>query len=151
MRGNHADVDTPLPTVVAAAIAEDGTLFVATANQQLAQVASGTTQLVSLTWSTEWSGTVLPDGLAIAQSGSTALLVQSDTDGVWLRLFATDDVAHRRSLRLAGEPHGGVLALWPFAYYALDRTIRHVDLMSGLLETMTDVGAGAVPGAVVNG
>jgi hypothetical protein len=48
-------------------------------------------------------------------------------------------------------PQGGILALWPFAYYTVDRTVRHVDLSSGLLETMTEVGAGAVAGAVVNG
>jgi hypothetical protein len=60
-------------------------------------------------------------------------------------------MAQRNSFRLAGVPRGGILILWAFAYYALDGTIRHVDLTSGLLETMAEVGAGAVPGAVVNG
>jgi hypothetical protein len=60
-------------------------------------------------------------------------------------------MAQRRSLRLAGTPQGGVPALWPFACYTVDRSVRHVDLNSGLLATMTEVGAGAVPGAVVSG
>ena len=41
--------------------------------------------------------------------------------------------------------------MWPFAYYAVSSTIRHVDLTSGLLETMADVGPEAALGAVVNG
>jgi hypothetical protein len=41
--------------------------------------------------------------------------------------------------------------MWPFACYAVGGTIRHVDLTSGLLETMAEVGSGAVPSAVVNG
>jgi hypothetical protein len=41
--------------------------------------------------------------------------------------------------------------MWPFAYYTVDGSVRHVDLTSGLLETMAEVGAGAIPGAVVNG
>jgi hypothetical protein len=36
------------------------------------------------------------------------------------------------------------------AVRVLHRTIRHIDLNSGLLETMTEVGVGAMPGAVAN-
>jgi hypothetical protein len=43
-----------------------------------------------------------------------------------------------------------MLTLWPFVYYAVGTSIRHVDLNSGLLETMAEVGPGAVPGVVVN-
>ena len=60
-------------------------------------------------------------------------------------------MAHRKSLRLAGVPRGGVIALWPFAYYTVETSVRHVDLTSGSLETMTEVGADVVPAAVVNG
>jgi hypothetical protein len=38
-------------------------------------------------------------------------------DGAWLRVFAMNNPAQRKSLRLAGVPQGGVVALWPFAYY----------------------------------
>ena len=68
-----------------------------------------------------------------------------------LRVLTTHNEAQRTSYRLAGVPNAGVLTLWPFAYYTVESTVRHVDLTSGLLETMTEVGPGAVPGAVVNG
>ena len=98
-----------------------------------------------------WSGSILPDGLAIAQGSDWAVIAQRNGDDAWLRAVVPTTMGQRRSLRLAGVPRGGVLAIWPFAYYTVDATIRHVDLTSGLLETMAEVGAGAVPGAVVNG
>jgi hypothetical protein len=151
LRGQRAAIDGAPPNLVAAAIADDGALYVATADRRLAAVAAGAGKLVSIPWPSEWSGTVLADGLAVAQGGGSGLIAQRTDDGAWLRVFATNDMAQRRSLRLLGTPQGGVLARWPFAYYTVDRTVRHVDLSSGLLETMTEVGAGAVPGAVVNG
>ena len=150
LRGNHAAIDGALPNLVAAAMADDGMLYVATADQQLAAVPAGATRLVSIPWPREWSGTVLADGLAFAQGGATAVIAERTSEGAWLRVFATHNMAQRQSLRLAGVPQGGVLTLWPFAYYTVGPTICHVDLNSGLLETMTEVGAGAVPGAVVN-
>jgi hypothetical protein len=151
LRGVHAQIDGALANLVAATMADDGTLYVASADQHLATVAAGATKLVSLPWPSEWSGTVLADGLAVAQGGASAVIAERTDDGAWLRVFATNNMAQRKSLRLAGVPKGGVLTMWPFAYYTVDRTVRHVDLNSGLLETMTEVGAGAVPGAVVNG
>ncbi len=150
LRGNQAAIDGGMPQLVAAAMADDGTLFVATADQHLAAVAVGATKRVSIPWPSEWSGTVLADGLAVAQGGATVVIAMRTDDGAWLRVFATNNMAQRKSLRLAGVPQGGILAMWPFAYYTIDRTVRHVDLNSGLLETMTEVGAGAIPGAVAN-
>jgi hypothetical protein len=150
LRGSHAAIDGAMPQLVAAAMADDGTLYVATADQRLAAVRTGATKLVNLPWPSEWSGTVLADGLAVAQGGASVVIAVRTDDGAWLRAFATKDMAQRKSFRLAGVPQGGILALWPFAYYTVDRTVRHVDLNSGLLETMTEVGAGAIPGAVAN-
>ncbi len=150
LRGNHATIDGALPQLVAAAIADDGTLYLATADQHLAAVPVGTTKLVSIPWPSEWSGTVLADGLAVVQGGALAVIAERTDDGAWVRVIATNNPAQRKSHRLAGVPQGGILVMWPFAYYAVDRTIRHVDLNSGLLETMTEVGAGAMPGAVAN-
>jgi hypothetical protein len=150
LRGNQAAIDGALPNLTAAAMADDGTLYVATADQQLAAVAAGATKLVSVPWPSEWTGTVLVDGLAVAQGGASVLIAERTDDGVWLRVLPTNNMVERKSFRLAGMPQGGVLTLWPFAYYTVERTVRHVDLTSGLLETMTEVGAGAVPGAVVN-
>jgi hypothetical protein len=151
LRGNRAAVDGALPSIVAAAMADDGALYVATADRRLSAVAAGAAKLVSVPWPSEWSGTVLADGLAVGQGGAAGVIAERTDDGAWLRVFATGDMAKRSSLRLAGTPQGGVLTLWPFAYYTVDRSVRHVDLSSGLLETMTEVGAGAVPGAIVNG
>jgi hypothetical protein len=78
-------------------------------------------------------------------------MVERTDAGAWVRAWPINTRDQRRSFRLAGVPQGGVLALWPFAYYAVGSTIRHVDLTSGLLETMADLGAGVVPAAVVDG
>ena len=154
LHGTHADIDGTLANLAAAAMAEDGALYVASGDRRLATVAAGTTTLVSLPWPSEWSGSVVADGLTISPGGppqESAAIAQATDDGAWLRVFATSDVAHRKSLRLAGVPRGGVIALWPFAYYTVETSVRHVDLTSGLLETMTEVGADVVPAAVVNG
>jgi hypothetical protein len=151
LRGNHAAIDGALPSLVAAAMAEDGMVYVATADQHLGAVAAGASKLASIAWPADWSGAILPDGLAIAQGGDSAVIAERTDDGAWLRVFGTRNSAERRSLRLAGVPRGGIVTMWPFAYYAMDTTIRHIDLTNGLLETMGEVGAGAEPGAVVNG
>jgi hypothetical protein len=151
LRGNHAAIDGALPSLVAAAMADDGMLYVATADQHLAAVAAGASKLASLRWPVEWSGTILPDGLAIAPEGDATVIAERTNDGAWLRVFGTSAPAERRSLRLAGVPRGGIVTMWPFVYYAVDSTIRHIDLTNGLLETMGEPGAGAEPGAVVNG
>ena len=153
-RKTKAVVEGALPHLAAAAMAENGTLYLATADEHLAVLGAGASKLVEITWPSEWSGTVLADGLAVAQggtSGTSIVIAETNADGAWLRVSAGNDLIQRTSLRLAGVPHGGVLAMWPFAYYAVDSSIRHIDLTSGLLETMAEVGAGAVPGAVVNG
>jgi hypothetical protein len=62
-----------------------------------------------------------------------------------------DRMSQRQSVQLAGVPNVGIVAMWPFAYYAVSNTIRHVDLTSGLLDTMADVGPEAAAEAVVNG
>ncbi len=132
-------------------MAEDGLLYVATADQHVATVPARGTKLANLAWPGEWSGEVIAEGLAIAQGGDAAVIAQRNDDGAWLRVVGMTNSAQRKSLRLAGLPHGGIVAMWPFAYYNIDGTVRHVDLNSGLLETMAEVGVGAVPAALVNG
>jgi hypothetical protein len=149
--GNAAAIDGALPTLVAAAMADDGVLYVATADQHLATVPARATRLVSVDWPSQWSGEVLPDGLTIASGGPVLVIAQRSAGEAWLRVVGLSDMAQRRSFRLAGVPQGGIVALWPFAYYTVAATVRHVDLNSGLLETMGEIGGGAVPGAVVNG
>lgn len=152
LRGNHTSVDGAPRNIVAAAMASDGTLYVATAEPRLATVAPGTTNPLDLTWPTAWTGRVLSDSLSIAEDGGSVVIGQQADDGVWLRVFAKGDPAHGKSVWLTGQPIGaGVIALWPFAYFSVDRTIRHVELTSGQLEIMAEVGPDAVPLAVVNG
>ena len=151
LRGKRATVDGALPALVAAVMGEDGALSLATADQQLGSVPASATQLVNVRWPSEWSGEIMPDALAMPPGSDSTVIAERTNDGAWLRVFETGNIAHRRSLRLAGPPQGGILTMWPFAYYTVGSTIRHVDLTNGLLETMAEVGPDAVPVAVVNG
>ncbi len=112
------------------------------------------TKLSPLPWPSEWSGSVLPDTLSVATGSNSVVLAQLADDGAWLRVFASNNLAQRQSLRLAGRldgaPQFGLIALAPFAYYASGGSVRHVELSSGMLETMTEVGQGATVVAVVN-
>ena len=147
-------VDGALPGLAGAAMADDGTIWVVTADRQLAAVPFGAVSLRRLVWPTAWSGTVLPDGIALATGADSIVFAQTDTDGSWLRVLATNVVAPRASLRLAGRldgaPQFGVIALSPFAYFTSGGSVRHVEINSGMLETMTEVGQGATIVAVVN-
>jgi hypothetical protein len=148
--GQQTTLATGLPNLVAAATEDTGGLYVATADAQLAIVPLGTTTVVKLSWPPEWSGTIVPDGLTVANDAGYLLILQRAGDTAWLRGKPTWSAGQHKSLRLAGVPHGGLLALWPFAYYTVDRSVRHVDLNDGVLETMAEVGEGATPGAVVS-
>jgi hypothetical protein len=150
LRGSKATIDATLPKLAGAAMAGDGSIYVVTADQHLAVVAPNRTTLSPLPWPSEWSGTVVADGIAIAAGAESAAIAQRTADGAWLRVFATNNLSQRMSMRLAGVPQGGLIALYPFAYYAVGNTIRHADMNSGLLEAMADVGADARPLAVVN-
>ena len=139
-----------LAPLVAATIAGDGAIYIATADQRLAVIERGTTRLERMAWPAEWSGAILPDGIAVSQEYGQVVVAQHASDGVWLRVFDRYASSRRHSSLLSGTPQGGVLVLFPFAYYVSGSAIRHVELTSGLLETMTDVGAGSVPLAVVD-
>jgi len=82
------------------------------------------------------------------------VIAQLDDDGAWLRVLATNVVAPRTSVRLAGRltgaPQFGVMALYPFAYFTSGGSVRHVEIQSGMLETMTELGQGATIVAVVD-
>ena len=145
-----AMLDGILRDIVGAAMSGDGTLYLATADEHLAKVAPGSTTPVLIAWPSAWSGRVVADGLAVVQGGSLLAVAETAADGAWLRTMAVSDLSARTSLYLAGVPNGGVVAMWPFAYYAVGTTIRHVDLTSGVLETMAEVGPSATAAAVVN-
>ena len=151
-------IDPPMPGLAGAAMAQDGTIYAVTAARRLAAVASGDSILAPVPWPSAWTGTVLPDGLAVAtgspRESPSAVIAQTDTDGSWLRVLATNVLAPRASMRLAGRltgaPQFGIMALDPFAYFASGGSVRHVQIDSGMLETMTELGQGATIAAVVD-
>jgi hypothetical protein len=140
------------PNLVAVTMADDGTIYTVTANERLGVVSPNGTKVSPLPWPSEWRGTVLPDTLAVA--ADTAVLAELADDGAWLRVFKTNNLAQRLSHllagRLVGAPQFGVVALSPFAYFTSGGSVRHVEIASGMLETMTEVGQGATIVAVVN-
>jgi len=143
-------VDGTLPQLAGAAMADDGTIWLASADRQLAVVRFGAARLQQLQWPAAWTGTVVTDGVAVANGADSVVIAQTDTDGSWLRVLASNVVAPRVSLRLAGAPQLGVVALAPFAYFTSGGDVRHVELTTGMLETMTTVGQGATVVAVVD-
>lgn len=152
--GGTAIVTDTIPDLAGVAMADDGALYVVTADRRLGVVLAGDGRLVGLQWPSEWTGTVLADTIAVARGSSSVVVAQLADDGAWLREFQSNNVSQRQSLRLsgrlAGAPQFGVLALYPFAYFTSGGDVRHVDLNSGLLETMTEVGQGATVVAVVS-
>jgi hypothetical protein len=154
--GGSSLIDGSLPSLAGATMADDGTIYAVATDRRLAVVAPNATKLSPLPWPSEWTGTVLPDTLAVTagSSGYTVMLAELADDGAWLREFASSNVTQRQSLLLAGRltsaPQFGILALGPFAYFASGGDVRHVELTSGMLETMTTVAQGATVVAVVN-
>jgi outer membrane protein assembly factor BamB len=139
-----------LPKLAGATIAGDGTIYVVTTDQHLAVVAPDSTKLLPMPWPSDWSGTVVPDGIAAGAGAPSIAIAEQTADGAWLRVFQTNNLQQRLSVRLSGLPQGGIVALYPFAYYAVGSSIQHVDMGTGLLETMVIVGPNARPLAVVS-
>ncbi|HEV2248939.1 MAG TPA: hypothetical protein VGT60_00335 [Candidatus Limnocylindria bacterium] len=152
--GGPTAVDGVLPGLAGAAMADDGTIYAVTADRRLGVVAPNSTKLSLLPWPSEWRGTILPDSIAAATGSNLIVLAELDDDGAWLRTFQSNNLSQRLSLRLAGRtagaPQFGLMALAPFAYFTSGGDVRHVELSSGMLETMTTVGQGATVVAVVN-
>ena len=152
--GGTTVVDGALPNLVGATMGDDGTIYTVSADPRLAAVSPSATKLSALPWPSEWNGTVLPDTLSVATGSNAVVLAQLADDGAWLRTFASNNLSQRQSLRLAGRTEGtpqfGLIALSPFAYFTSGGSVRHVELSSGMLETMTTVGQGATVVAVVN-
>ena len=152
--GSTTLIDGALAGLAGATMTDDGTIYAVTKDRQLAVVSPNATKLSPLPWPSEWAGSVLPDTIAAATGSSSIVLAQLADDGAWLRTFAANNLSQRQSLRLAGRldgaPQFGLLALAPFAYFTSGGSVRHIELSSGMLETMTELGQGATVVAVVN-
>ena len=151
--GATAAVDAPIAGLVGAAMTQGGAIFTVTADRKLSTVASDSVNVRPLAWPTVWTGTVLPDGIALATGPDSVIFAQQDTDGPWLRVLALSVFAPRASLhlssRISDTPQTGILALYPFAYFTSGGSVRHVEIESGMLETMTELGPSATIAAVV--
>ncbi|MBI3522732.1 MAG: hypothetical protein HY071_06465 [Chloroflexi bacterium] len=145
--GGGRPVDRAFPGIAGATMADDGTIYVVTSAGALAAVPSGSDHLADLPLPSDWIGTVLPDTL-VATGGYVVLAQQANVP--YARMWLSSNMAQRRSWQLSGTPQGGMLALWPFAYFTVDRSVRHIDLGTGALETMTDIGANAMLGAIAS-
>ena len=155
LRGGGATVLGPLmPGLAGAVMEQTGTIYAITTDRRLSTAGYNETALTPIPWPTAWTGTVLPDGIAIATGSAAAVIAQTDTDGSWLRVLATRVLAPQASLRLAGRvsgaPQFGIMALYPFAYFTSGGSVRHVQIDQGMLETMTELGPGAMIVAVVD-
>ena len=152
--GGTAVLGSAMPGLAGVAMEEGGTIYAVTSDRHFATAGYNETALKPIPWPTAWTGTVLPDGLAIATGTATAVIAQTDTDGSWLRVMATRVVAPQASLRLAGRtagaPQFGIMAFYPFVYFTSGGSVRHVQIDTGMLETMTELGQGATIAAVVD-
>src|SRR5207245_2788654 len=79
-----------LPKLAGAAMAGDGAIYAVTADQHLAVAAPESTTLVAMPWPSEWSGTVVPDGIAAGAGAPSVAIAEQSADGAWLRIFQTN-------------------------------------------------------------
>jgi hypothetical protein len=154
--GGSTPIDGAMAGLAGVTMADDGAIYAVTVDSRLGSAPRGSTKLSPIPWPSEWTGRVLPDTLAVGRSYSydAVVLAQLADDGAWLREFASNNIAQRQSLRLSGRlsgaPQFGLLALPPFAYFTSGGTVKHVELNTGMLETMTEAGQGATIVGVVN-
>jgi hypothetical protein len=134
--------------LVALAILPDGTLMAGSADATLWRLAKGAAQLERIDALKERGTSLLKDG--IASQGDCCFLfgivggvantqVRVLAGGYTLLLFPDTE-----------RPQGGILVQPPFAYYAVGSQARHTDIQQGFSETMADLGARALPGAVAD-
>src|SRR5439155_26601747 len=84
LRGNRAQIEGTLANLVAATMAGDGAVYLATADQHLSVVERGVTKRANVPWPSEWTGTVLPGGLGVAQGGAFVIVAERSDDAAWL-------------------------------------------------------------------
>ncbi len=134
--------------LVALAILPDGTVMAGSADATLWRLAAGAAKLERIDTLKERGRSLLKD--AIASQGSCCFL-----------LGVAESVANPQVRIVAGgftlllfpdaqSPQGGILVQPPFAYYAVGSQARHIDIEQGFGETMADLGARALPGAVAD-
>ena len=143
--GGKFRADAPL---TALATLPDGTVLAGSADASLWRLANGATALERVDSLKARDRSLLKDGIA-AQGDCCFLIglvdgvantqVRVVVGGFTLLLFPE-----------AQRPQGGILVQPPFAYYTVGSQARHTDIQQGFSETMADLGARVLSGAVAD-
>jgi len=134
--------------LVSIAMSANGTLMAGSADGRLFRLAPEATALETI-------DTLRGEGLRLVADGIAA---QADCCFV---VAVVDRVANPQITLFQGGltivrfpesslPSGGILVQPPFAYYAVGREARHIDLQQGFAEVMAGFSEGVLPGAVAD-
>jgi hypothetical protein len=140
--------DPALGPIVAAAMLPGGTALTGRADGTLARLAADTRDGERLAPFRD--GSLVRDGLAVADKGMFVAALSTSDAKIGISIVSGRGGVVHVSLPRGEAPVGGILALWPFAYWVNSKDARHVDLTQGFAETMASMASGArvLPGAV---
>lgn len=139
--------DPALGPIVAAAMLPGGTALAGRSDGTLARLAADTRDSERLAPFRD--GSLVRDGLAVADKGTFVAALSTGDAKIGVSSGAWRTGAVHISLPRGEQPVGGIVALWPFAYWVSGKDARHVDLAQGFAETMSSMVATArvLPGA----
>jgi hypothetical protein len=134
--------------LVAIAISANGTLMAGSADGRLFKLPPGATELETIDTLRDEGIRLLTDGLA-AQADCCFVVGALD------RVASPKITVFWGGLTLirfpeSSAPTGGILVQPPFAYYAVAKEARHIDLEQGFAEVMAGFAEGVLPGAVAD-
>jgi len=138
----------PFP-LVALAILPDGTLMGGAKDARLFKLTKDATQLEMIDTLRIRDLTLLPDGLAAQGTCCfVAAAIRPGQDKVGVTILR--DSLTLLSFPASDAPRNGILVQPPFAYYAIGKTARHIDMQQGFAEVMATFDAEVWPGAVAD-
>jgi hypothetical protein len=137
-----------LGPLVAAAMLPGGTVLAGRADGTLARLAPDTRDAERFAPTRE--GSLVRDGLAVADKGTFVAALSTGDPKIGVSIVSGRIGVVHISLPRGEQPVGGILALWPFAYWVSGKDARHVEIAQGFAETMTSMVSSArvLPGAV---
>lgn len=132
LAGHAGYVQVPGSPIVASAMLQDGTIVLGTKGGSIYRIVSGKTSLSSVM--ELGTDALVEDGIAPTEGGFVIFARSGDASTATVyEPYAAVRVAGPFQLSLRGPR---IAALGPFAYFAGERGLWHVDLRSGLLERM---------------
>jgi hypothetical protein len=140
--------DPALGPFVAAAMLPGGTVLAGRNDGTLARLAADTRDGERLAPFRD--GILVRDGLAVADKGMFVAALSTSDPKIGISIVSGRIGVVHISLPQGEQPVGGILSLWPFAYWVSGKDARHVDLSQGFAETMSSIvtSARVLPGAV---